>query len=66
MKKSILIVEDNALSLPVHIVDTIEDAAAWIGCSIKTLYNTMHLYGSMKAKGYVLELVNEDEAEGME
>jgi hypothetical protein len=60
MKKSILIVEDNALSLPVHIVDSIEDAAAWIGCSVKTLYNTMSLYGSMKAKGFALELVNDE------
>ena len=59
----ILIVEDNALALPVNVVETIEDASEWIGCSTQALYDNMALYGVMKAKGYVLELVPRERGE---
>ena len=62
MKKDILICTDDRLSLPVHVCDTIEEASQWIDCSISTLYYNMSLYGVMKAKGYIIELVERKEA----
>jgi hypothetical protein len=47
-----------------HIVDTIEEAARWIGSGVTTLYDALHRGGLMEARGYFLErvLLNESEA----
>ena len=47
---------DQALTLA-HIVDTLEQASAWIGCSRQALYESLHLQGVMKAKGYIVERI---------
>lgn len=62
MKKyDILVIKENDIyELPVAVCDSIEDASKVIGCSIRTLYNTMHTKGIMKANGYYLELVNRE------
>ncbi len=46
-----------------HIVDTIEEAARWIGCGVTTLYDAMHRTGEMGARGYFLERVSINESE---
>lgn len=56
----ILVCKDDSLSLPCTVCDTLQQASEFIGCSIRTLYNTMHLYGQMKANGYVVELVERE------
>lgn len=56
----ILICNDDKLELPVHIVDTIEEASIWLDCSIRTLYNTKHINGYMHYNGYKLELVKRE------
>lgn len=62
MKKyDILICNDDEMSLPCAVVDTIENGASWIGCTVQALYKNMRLYGTMKANGYVLELVEREE-----
>jgi hypothetical protein len=55
------IYEDNEMMLLSHIVRTIEEASKWIGCSIDTLYKAKHEDGIMRAKGYKLELIKNEE-----
>jgi len=59
----ILIVNDDQLSLPVAVVETIEEGADFIGCTTSALYKNMKLYGVMKANNYILELVRRNENE---
>ena len=40
-----------------HLVESIEEASKWIGCSRQALYEALHLFGVMKAKGYIVERV---------
>ena len=47
---------DATLTLA-NIVDTLEQAAAWIGCSRQALYESLHLQGVMKAKGFIVEKI---------
>ena len=62
MKKDIIIYKENDIyELPLAVVDTIEEASQFIKCTPRALYKNMHLYGVMKANGYVLELVNREE-----
>ena len=62
MKKyDVLICNDDELSLPVAVVDTIQEAVEFIGCHKSALYKNMHLYGVMKANGYIIELVKREE-----
>ena len=56
--KCIAIYTYDAYETLLNIVNTIEDAARWIGCSRKTLYNNFHLSGVMHASGYKIELIN--------
>ena len=59
MKREIIIYKENDIyELPVTLVNTVEEASKFIGCSPRTLYNNMHIHGVMKANGYVLELVS--------
>ena len=60
MKYDILICNDDVMELPVHVVSTIEEAAKWLGCKIRTLYNTMHKDGYMHYGAYKLELVKRE------
>ena len=60
MKYDILICNDDAMSLPVHVCNTIQEAAEWIGCKRDALYKSLHLNGIMKAKGYIVELVKRE------
>ena len=60
IKFDILICNDDELSLPVHIVDTIEEASKWIKCSKTTLYKNLHLNGVMGANGFIVELVKRE------
>ena len=63
MKNYIIgIYEDNGAETLAHIVPTIKEASTWIGCALDTLYKSLHLNGVMKAKGYKLELIKNEEA----
>jgi hypothetical protein len=44
-----------------HIVNTIEEAASWIGCGVTTLYDALHRGGVMEARGYYIERVTIEE-----
>ena len=58
MKKyDVCICEDNDISLMVKVCNTIQEASEWLQCSVRTLYNTQHLYGTMRYGGYIVELV---------
>jgi hypothetical protein len=58
---SVGIYEDNETETLAHIVNTITEASKWIGCTIDTLYKAQHLGGVMRAKGYKLELIKNEE-----
>ena len=61
MKREIIIYkESDVFELPVTLVNTIEEASLFIGCSPRALYKNMQLHGVMKANGYVLELVTKE------
>lgn len=45
-----------------HITETIEDASRWIGVTVDALYKSKHLNGDMCAKGYKIELINENQS----
>ena len=60
-KYDILICNDDEMSLPVHVCDTLEDASEWLGCNIRVLYNTQYKYNKMIYNGYVVELVKRDQ-----
>ena len=63
MKNYIIgIYEDNEAETLAHIVPTITEASTWIGCTIDALYKSLHLNGVMRAKGYKLELIKNEEA----
>ena len=53
----IAIYYNNDTQTLAHIVDTLERAAAWIGCGRDTLYKSLHLNGIMKAKGFIVERI---------
>jgi len=55
------IYEDNETETHAHIVYTITEASKWIGCTIDTLYKAQHLGGVMRAKGYKIELLKNEE-----
>jgi len=40
-----------------HVCNTLESAAAWIGCTVQALYKSMHLTGVMSAKGFIIEKI---------
>lgn len=59
MKNTIICIYDQRDNdLLVHQVDTLEQAAAWINCSVRSLYKSMQLTGTMQAKKYTVERVN--------
>ena len=60
MNYDILICNDDEMSLPVHIVDTIEEASKWIKCTRSALYKSLHIHGVMKANGFIVELVRKE------
>ena len=51
------IYKDNESQTLSHLCDTIEQAAKWIESSTQALYKSLHLYGVMKAKGYIVERI---------
>ena len=55
------IYEDTKEQTLAHIVNTIEEAAKWIGCTRQALYKSLQLHGVMKAHGYSIELIREGE-----
>ena len=57
----IAIYNDDEIEQLVHITDTIEAAAAWIGCTSRALYKSLQVVGTMKAMGYKIELINDEE-----
>ena len=58
MKNTVLCIYDQKDNdLLVHQVDTLEQAAAWIKCSVRSLYKSMQLTGIMQAKNYTVERV---------
>lgn len=58
MKNTIICIYDQRDNdLLVHQVDTLEKAAAWIGCTVRSLYKSMQLYGVMQSKNYTVERV---------
>ena len=60
-KYDILIIKENdEFELPVHVCNTIKEASVFIGCKERILYKNMHLYGVMKANGYILEVVKRE------
>ena len=62
MKKHLIgIYEDNQAETLAHIVPTLSQASKWIGCTIDTLYKSLHLNGVMRAKGYKIELIKNEE-----
>ena len=62
MKKYLIgIYEDNEMELLSHIVKTVEEASRWIQCSIDSLYKAKYIDGVMRAKGYKLELIENEE-----
>ena len=62
MKRYLIgIYEDNEMELLSHIVKTIEEASRWIGCSIDSLYKARYIDGVMRAKGYKLEMIENEE-----
>jgi hypothetical protein len=63
MRKLIIgIYEDNEAGTLAHIVDTITEASKWVGCTIDAFYKSLHLTGVMRAKGYKIELLENEEA----
>lgn len=53
----IAIYEDNESESLAHVVDSIVEAAAWVGCSVQAFYDSFHRTGRMQARGYFLEPV---------
>jgi hypothetical protein len=60
------IYEEDGAGLLVHVVDTISQASAWVGVSVDAFYKSLHLTGTMNARGYVLELIKNEEGEDSE
>ena len=46
-----------------HMVDTIEQASKWIGCGVTTLYDSLHRDGFMNARGFKIEIINEEDGD---
>ena len=64
MKKYLIgIYEDNEAQTLAHIVNTLSQASAWLGVTLDALYKAKHLNGVMKAKGYTIELIKNEEVE---
>jgi hypothetical protein len=58
------IYEEHGGQCLVHIVPTIQDASEWLGVSRDTLYKSLQFNGVMKAKGYTVEIINQEEDQG--
>lgn len=59
MKNNIIIViYDNKTTLPVATLDTLQQAGAWLSCSVQALFKSLHVNGAMIHKGYTVEKVN--------
>lgn len=52
-----IVIYDKRDGLIAHMVETIEQASEWIGCSLQALYKSLHLNGEMIAKGYKVEKI---------
>lgn len=55
------IYEKEGSQLLVHIVDSIEDASNWIGCTRRALYRNMHVDGLMHFGRYFIERIGDEE-----
>lgn len=54
--------QDEAGTLA-HIVTSISEASRWVGCSVDAFYKSLQATGSMQARGFTLELIEDDEDE---
>ena len=54
--------QDEAGTLA-HVVASISEASRWVGCSVDAFYKSLQATGSMQARGYTLELIEDDEDE---
>lgn len=58
MRKSfIAIYHDNESETLAHIVDTLQEASEWIGCTVDALFKSLHLNGKMVVKNYIVERI---------
>lgn len=58
---TIIGIYDKETDTLAHLVETIEEAARWIGSGVTTLYDALHRGGVMEARGYYIERVNIEE-----
>ena len=56
----IMICNDDVMELPVHVCDTLEQAAIWLKCKRDTLYKSKYLNGYMCYNGFKIELVRKE------
>ena len=63
MRKLVGIYTQDDSGTLAHIVETIAEAARWIGVTVDTLYKSRHLHGVMQSRGYRLELIDAEEPE---
>lgn len=54
--------QDEAGTLA-HIVKSISEASRWIGVSVDAFYKSLQATGVMQARGFTLELIEDDEDE---
>ena len=63
MRKFIIgIYHDNEAETLANVVNTLTQASEWIGITLDALYKAKHLHGVMKANGYKIELIKNEEA----
>ena len=55
---NVIVIYDNKTTLPVNTVDTLQQAGAWLGCSVQALFKSLHVRGVMMYKGFTVEKVN--------
>lgn len=54
------IYEKEGAQLLVHIVESIEEASNWIGCSRRALYRNLHVDRKMHFGRYFIERIGEE------
>lgn len=54
------IYEKKGAQLLAHIVESIEEASIWIGCTRRALYYSLHTEGRMQFGKYFIERIGEE------
>jgi hypothetical protein len=62
----VAIYEKEGSQCIVHITSSIEDAAAWLNCTSRALYYSLHIDGVMNHGDYIVERINIEEGEDYE